>query len=85
MARVPTVPVQVRLPEPVSELLTRLAAERGESKTQIVVEALELLGDHLLEQKLEEAYRDLGDSQLEIVRAMQPLIAEAIAKSEGLG
>ena len=78
MPRVTTTPVQVRLPDTVNDFLTRLAAERHESKTQIVVAALELLRDHLLEKKMEEGYRDIGDAQTELAKAMQPLVAEAL-------
>ena len=78
MPRVATAPVQVRLPDPVNEFLAELAAERHESKTQIVIEALELLRDHLLAQRLEQGYREIGDVQLDIVEAMQPLVAEAL-------
>jgi hypothetical protein len=78
MPRVTTTPVQVRLPEPVNDFLTQLAADRHESKTQIVIEALDLLRDRLLEKKMEEGYREIGDSQIELVKAMQPLVAEAL-------
>src|SRR5450759_5202528 len=48
MTRTPTRPVQVRLPGPVDDFHTGLAHERGESKTQIVQEALECLRQQLL-------------------------------------
>ena len=78
MPRVATTPVQVRLPDAVNEFLAGLAAERHEGKTQIVIEALELLRDHLLAQRLEQGYREIGGVQLDIVEAMQPLVAEAL-------
>jgi predicted transcriptional regulator len=78
MPRVATTPVQVRLPDAVNEFLAGLAAERHESKTQIVIEALELLRNHLLAQRLEQGYREIGGVQLDIVEAMQPLVAEAL-------
>jgi hypothetical protein len=78
MPRATTIPVQVRLPDKVNDFLTQLAAERHESKTQIVIEALELLRDHLLELRLADGYRAIGDSQVELVEAMQPFIAEAL-------
>jgi len=43
LSQTPTRPVQVRLPEAVDELLTELARERGQSKTSVVIEALECL------------------------------------------
>ena len=78
MPRVATTPVQVRLPDSVNEFLAHVAAERHESKTQIVIEALELLRDHLLAQSLEQGYRAIGGVQLDVVEAMQPLVAEAL-------
>ena len=78
MPRATTTPVQVRLPATVNDFLTGLAAERRESKTQIVVEALDLLRDHLREAQMAAGYREIGDSHLELVEAMQPLVAEAL-------
>jgi len=63
MSRTPTRPVQVRLPEPVHEFLTGLARDRGESKTQIVTEALECLRQQMLERHMESGYRDLARAQ----------------------
>ena len=78
MSRVATTPVQVRLPDQANQFLTHLAAERHESKTQIVIEALDLLRDHLLAQRLERGYREIGSSQLDVAEAMQSLVAEAL-------
>jgi predicted DNA-binding protein len=69
MSRTPTRPVQVRLPESVHDFLTALAHERGESKTQIVQEALECLRQQLLERRMEAGYRDLAGEQQQIVEA----------------
>jgi hypothetical protein len=69
MSRTPTRPVQVRLPGPMDAFLTGLAAERGESKTQIVVEALECLRKHLLERRMEAGYRELAGEQDSLVSA----------------
>lgn len=60
MSQTPTRPVQVRLPEAVDDLLTALARERGESKTSVVVEALECLGRQELERRMEAGYRELA-------------------------
>jgi hypothetical protein len=69
MSRTPTRPVQVRLPEPVDDFLTGLAEELGESKTQIVVEALECLRQQLLERRMEVGYRELAGEQGQLVAA----------------
>jgi hypothetical protein len=69
MTRTPTRPVQVRLPGPVDDFLTGLAHERGESKTQIVQEALECLRQQLLARRMEAGYRELAGEQSELVAA----------------
>lgn len=69
MSRMPTRPVQVRLPEPVDTFLTALAEERGETKTEIVVEALECLRQQLIERRMEAGYRDLADEERQLVTA----------------
>jgi hypothetical protein len=69
LSRTPTRPVQVRLPGPMDAFLTGLAAERGESKTQIVVEALECLRQQLLERRMEAGYRELAGEQDQLVAA----------------
>jgi len=69
MSRMPTRPVQVRLPEPVDAFLAALAEERGETKTEVVVEALECLRQQLIERRMEAGYRDLADEERQIVTA----------------
>jgi len=69
MSRTPTRPVQVRLPEPVDDFLTGLARELGQSKTQLVVEAIECLRQQLLERRMEAGYRELADEQGQLVAA----------------
>ncbi len=69
MSRTPTRPVQVRLPESLDDFLSGLADERGESKTRIVVEALECLRQQLLERRMEAGYRVLAGEQDHLVRA----------------
>jgi predicted transcriptional regulator len=63
MSQTPTRPVQVRLPKAVDDLLTELARERGESKTSVVIEALECLGRQELERSMEAGYRELAGEQ----------------------
>jgi hypothetical protein len=60
MSQNPTRPVQVRLPEAVDEFLTELAHERGESKTSVVIEALDCLRQQELERRMETGYRELA-------------------------
>jgi hypothetical protein len=69
MSRMPTRPVQVRLPVPIDDYLTELADERGESKTQIVVEALECLRQQLLERRMEAGYHELAEEHIRLVAA----------------
>lgn len=60
MSQTPTRPVQVRLPEAVDDFLTELARERGESKTGVVIEALDCLRQQVLERRMEAGYRELA-------------------------
>jgi hypothetical protein len=60
MSQTPTRPVQVRLPETVDDFLTELARERGESKTSVVIEALDCLRRQELERRMEAGYRELA-------------------------
>ena len=69
MSRMPTRPVHVRLPVPIDDYLTELADEHGESKTQIVVEALECLRQELLERRMEAGYRELAEEGFRLVAA----------------
>ena len=69
MSRMPTRPVQVRLPEPADAFLAALAEERGETKTEVVVEALECLRQQLIERRMEAGYRDLADEERQLVTA----------------
>ena len=79
MSRTPTRPVQVRLPEPVDEFLEDLARRRGESKTDIVIEALELLRRHELERRMEAGYRELaGEANAEHDQLVQAGLAASL-------
>jgi hypothetical protein len=60
MNHTPTRPVQVRLPAAIDDFLTGLAHERDESKTQIVIEALECLREQLLERRMDAGYEALA-------------------------
>jgi Arc/MetJ-type ribon-helix-helix transcriptional regulator len=62
-------PVQVRLPEKVRDFLTQTARERRESKSAVVIEALNCLREQQIEALMEEGYRALGDSQHDVVAA----------------
>jgi predicted transcriptional regulator len=77
MPRVATTPVQIRLPDTVNAFLAQLAAERHESKTQIVIEALDLLRDHLLAERMAQGYADVGASQLDVVTALADVAVRA--------
>jgi hypothetical protein len=53
----------------VDAFLAALAEERGETKTEIVVEALECLRQQLIERRMEAGYRDLADEERQLVTA----------------
>jgi hypothetical protein len=60
MSQIPTRPVQVRLPENVDDFLSELARERGESKTSVVIDALDCLRQQEIERRMEAGYRELA-------------------------
>jgi|GEM_PF-1874322 len=63
MSQTPTRPVQVRLPEAADDFLTELARERGESRTSVVIEAIDCLRQQVLERRMEAGYRALAEEQ----------------------
>lgn len=70
MSRVPTRAVQVRLSLEADAFLTAVARERGESKTQVVEEALECLREQLIERDMEAGYRELAGEDEALIRAL---------------
>lgn len=78
MSRTPTRALQVRLPLDADEFLTTLARERGESKTQVVVEALACLREQLVERSMEAGYRELAGADDDLVRAALDAALETI-------
>jgi predicted transcriptional regulator len=62
-------PVQVRLPDKVRDFLAQVARERCETKSDVVIDALNCLREQQIEALMEEGYRVLGDSQHDVVAA----------------
>jgi len=62
-------PVQVRLPGWARDFVTEQARERRQTKSDVVIEALDCLRERQVEALMEEGYRALGDSQHDVVAA----------------
>ena len=62
-------PVQVRLSASVREFLAQTAKERGETKSEVVADALNGLREQRVEALMEEGYRKLGESQQAVIEA----------------
>jgi Arc/MetJ-type ribon-helix-helix transcriptional regulator len=62
-------PVQVRLPTSIEEFLAQTARERGETKSEVVTDALNCLREQRVEALMEEGYRKLGGSQQAAIEA----------------
>jgi hypothetical protein len=52
-----TTPSQFRLPAPAREFIEQRAAERGVTKTEVVLEALACLREREIEERMAEGYR----------------------------
>ena len=72
--------VTVRLPEPLSEYLNRRALEGNETKTQVVISALEYLRRHEREKLMEEGYRAMGEFDRALAEADMGAGAESITE-----
>ena len=70
--------VTVRLPEPLSEFLNRRAQEGNETKTQVVISALECLRRHERDTLMEEGYRAMGELDRALAEADMGAGAESI-------
>jgi hypothetical protein len=76
----PRRPVQVRLPASLDDFLSQAAKDRRESKTDVVIEALNCLREKQIEALMEEGYQKLADAQRDVVEAglaaAMPIIPE---------
>ena len=70
--------VTVRLPDLLSEYLDRRARESNETKTQVVISALEYLRRHEREELMEEGYRAMGEFDRALAEADMGSGAESI-------
>jgi len=64
-----TVPTQVRLPLWAREYIAERARLRQTTQKEVLVEAIEMLRESEIEAFMEEGYREIADSQREIVEA----------------
>jgi uncharacterized protein (DUF1778 family) len=62
-------PVQIRLTASAREFLVQAAEERGQTQSQVVTDALNLLREQRVEALMEEGYRRLGESQQAVIEA----------------
>lgn len=74
----PNKPVNFRLPQWVIDYLETRAAERDESKTQVIVEAVACLRDHETAALMEEGYRELAEEALAIAEGSLPAAVETL-------
>jgi hypothetical protein len=74
----PSKPATFRLPQWALDFLDRTAAERHESKTQIVVEAVALMRDRELAMLMEEGYREMADEARVLAESSLSVAAETL-------
>jgi hypothetical protein len=74
----PSKPATFRLPQWALEYLDRAAAERHESKTQIVVEAVALMRDREMALLMEEGYREMADEARALAESSLSVATETL-------
>lgn len=75
-------PAQFRLPAWAHEFLVQEAAERGVTKTDVVLEALEQYKRTRFEELMKEGYLECADRLLEEVREWDPTLADGLEDEE---
>jgi len=75
-----SIPTQVRLPVWAREYITERAHRRQTTQKDVLVEAIECLRESEIEALMEEGYRELADSQHEIVEAALKTALPAIPR-----
>jgi hypothetical protein len=74
----PSRPAQFRLPQWVHDYLEERSAAKEETKTQVVIEAIECLRQRELEALMAEGYREQAASSRELAEEMLPAGAETL-------
>lgn len=71
-------PSQFRLPEWAADFLAHEASATGQTKTEVLVEALEAYKTTRTEELMAEGYREIAAWQLEEVREWDPTLADGL-------
>ena len=75
-------PAQFRLPSWAHEFLAEESAATGATKTELVVEALEVLKKQRFEELMAEGYRETAEWHLEEVRLWDCTLADGLEDEE---
>jgi hypothetical protein len=74
----PNRPMNFRLPKWVIDYLEMRAAERNETKTQVIVEAVACLRDHETATLMAEGYREMAEESLALAEDALPAATETL-------
>jgi hypothetical protein len=74
----PNKPANFRLPQWVLDFVEHRAAERNESKTQVIVEAVACLRDREIAALMDEGYREMAEETLATSEAALPAAIETL-------
>ena len=74
----PNRPMNFRLPEWVIDYLEIRAAERSETKTQVIIEAVACLRDHETATRMAEGYREMAKESLALAEGALPAATETL-------
>jgi len=82
MAGYTTKPTQFRLPPWAVDFIARETAERGVTKTDVVLEALERLKRERFEELMAEGYREMAEFDLQEVREWDCTLMDGLEGEE---
>jgi hypothetical protein len=82
MAGYTTKPTQFRLPPWAVDFIARETAERGVTKTDVVLEALERLKRERFEELMAEGYREMAEFDLQEVREWDCTLMDGLEDEE---
>lgn len=75
-------PAQFRLPKWAKEFLAEEAADRGVTKTQVILDGLECLKRERFEDLMREGYLEMAEEDLAEARAWESTLADGLEDEE---
>lgn len=82
MADHPSRPAQFRLPAWAQEFVARESSDRGVSKTDIVLDALDCLKRTRLQEDMKRGYLDMAEEDARMARGWEPALMDGLEDEE---